>query len=122
MRALRRTTKTAMDARYPNWQTQATGEGGPSRVFMTWHGSSLRVHPFTSGTVLTIGILERPVPMDMATTDEPDPRIKAAHHEYLPLAAVYKLLRDDATPENLNTAEKFLADFGAFIGGNNAIG
>lgn len=122
MRTLRRMTKTAMDSTHPGWQGATSGQGGPSRYHMTWDGNSQRIHPFTSGTVLTVGYLERPDPMDMTTADSPDQRIKAAHHEYLPLGAVYFLLRQDATDGDLATAEKFLADFGAFIGGNNAIG
>ena len=122
MRALRRSTKTAMDTQFPGWQGQGSGQGGPSRYFMTWDGTKNRVHPYTTGTVLTVGILERPAPMDLTAADEPDPRIKAALHEHLPLAAVYYLLRLDGTDANLATAEKFLADFGAFVGGNNVLG
>ena len=122
MGTLRRTTKRTMDAQMPRWQEMGSGQGGPSRYFMTWDGTKNRIHPFTSGTVLTVGILERPTPMDLTTVDEPDPRIKVALHEHLPLAAIYYLLRLDGTDANLALAEKFLADFGAFVGGNNVLG
>ncbi len=122
MRSLKRTTKSSMDSRNPGWQGIGSADGGPSRYFMTWDGTKQRIHPFTTGITMTLGLLTRPVLMNMTTADAPDPRIPAIHHEFLPLAAAYYLLRNDGVADDLNKAEKFLNDFNAFIGGQDATG
>jgi hypothetical protein len=85
---------------------------------MNWSGTTkLAVHPFTYGTEMTIGILEKPSPMDAEAETEPDERIPTAHHEHLVFAAAAYLYSQDGTRKDLAKADRFMAQFYQLIGG-----
>jgi hypothetical protein len=108
---LDQTNMEAEDLRDPLWRDRL---GTPKR-WMEYDGASLITSPIILSTVLTIGYLDSPVPME-DEGDSPDPRIAENHHDHLPLAALYFLLIKDGDTEDIAKANKFLQDFLQFIG------
>jgi hypothetical protein len=113
MPVLDRTTKSAEDLRNPSWRSET---GYPSRV-MTLDGNRMQLCPPMAGLTPTIGVLDAPAALVLATPDgTPDPRIPVPHHPHLCVGALFLLLSKDASKGDSNKANKALQDFMTLIG------
>lgn len=113
MRVLDRTTKTIEDTRNPSWRSET---GYPSKV-MTLDGNRMQLCPPLAGLTPTIGVLDAPADLVLATlTGMPDPRIPVPHHPHLCVGALYLLLSKDAGRNDPSKANKAIQDFMQLIG------
>lgn len=113
MRVLDRTTKTTEDNRNPSWRSET---GYPSKV-MTLDGNRMQLCPPMTGLTATIGVLEAPADMVLATpTGTPDPRIPVPHHPHLCIGALYLLFSKKIGKGNTEKATKAIQDFMQLIG------
>lgn len=113
MIVLDRTTKTAEDIRNPSWRSET---GYPTKV-MTLDGNRMQLCPPMIGLTPTIGVLEAPVDMVLASpSGTPDVRVPVPHHPHLCVGALYLLLSKDAGRNDPSKANKAIQDFMQLIG------
>ena len=115
MGALKRTTKTRMDERDPDWTTRT----GIPEYWMTWDGNKVRVHPYVISQAAVVGFLEVPAPLDVGGPFEPDERIPENLQQYLPRGAAAHLLTLDGGRKDMERSTALLAEFDALTGGPN---
>jgi hypothetical protein len=119
MGTLKRTTKTRLDERDPEWRTRI----GKPEYWMTWDGNRIRIHPYVADLLAVVGFLERPADMDpVGGPFEPDHRIPEDKQQYLPWAAAAHLLTLDGPAKNLERAKALLDEFDSLVGGSNGRG
>jgi hypothetical protein len=115
MGALDETTKEIEDRRDPAWRTRT----GAPRKWLIYDGDSILTSPIAPGVTFTVGYIESPTAMAL-DGDFPDSRIVDAHHQHLPLAALYLLLTKDGDQMDIQKANKCLQDFMQFIVGGKS--
>lgn len=115
MKLLQKTSLQFEDDKDPNWRTK---EGVPS-FWMDFSGDTIRLNRIPTVGSVTIGYVERPVPM-ADETDTPDVRINEYYHQYLKYAAAAFLLNQAGSQEDIAKADKFMAQFNSLIGAGPA--